>query len=141
MRKKLLMQFRDRRTLFVDLFFPNLLIIAGLWLSTIQFFKDGGVRSLSPFDLYEPSYIYYNTKSKEIQDETKISNFIKILQSDNQSFYMETDNISKFNPSSEFVGNLTTQAETVDEYTFNKVQEVKQRANAAFYILNLDGAN
>jgi len=29
------MQFRDRRTLFVDLFFPNLLIIAGLWLSTI----------------------------------------------------------------------------------------------------------
>lgn len=68
MRKKLLMQFRDRRTLFVDLFFPNLLIIAGLWLSTISFFKDGPVRSLEPYDLYEPSFIFYNAESKEYSD-------------------------------------------------------------------------
>lgn len=66
---------------------------------------------------------------------------MKILQSDNSSFFLEEDSISKFTPSSAYSGNLTAQAETIDSYTFDKVQKLNKRANAAFYIENLDAAN
>ena len=29
------MQFRNKKALAVDIFFPNIIIIAGLWLSTV----------------------------------------------------------------------------------------------------------
>jgi hypothetical protein len=63
MRKKVLMQFRDRKTLIIDLFFPNILIIMGLLLSTITIFTDGVPRNLSPDDLFESNPIYYNSIS------------------------------------------------------------------------------
>jgi|LauGreDrversion4_2_1035121.scaffolds.fasta_scaffold1889543_1 hypothetical protein len=48
MRKKVLMLFRDKKTLAVDLILPNLFIILGFWLSTIEFFKDGPSVDLNP---------------------------------------------------------------------------------------------
>ena len=63
MKKKLLMQFRDKKTLGVDLVFPIILIISGLWLATIAIFRAGITRSLQPYDLYPSNPIYYNLKS------------------------------------------------------------------------------
>ena len=57
------MQFRDKKTLVIDLLFPNILIIFGLWLSTLNFFTDGVPRDLSPSGLFESNPIYYNNIS------------------------------------------------------------------------------
>lgn len=43
------MQRRDTKTLAIDTIFPVILIIVGLFLSTISFFKEGVAREMSPF--------------------------------------------------------------------------------------------
>lgn len=48
LRKKILMQVRDRKTLAIDTIFPVLLIIVGLALSTISFFVNGPIRAMTP---------------------------------------------------------------------------------------------
>lgn len=62
----MLMQFRNKKALAVDIFFPNIIIIAGLWLSTIQLFQNGVPRNLSPDNLYESSPIYFNANSSNL---------------------------------------------------------------------------
>ena len=47
MRKKVLMQVRDKKTLGIDTIFPILLILVGLALSTVAIFKDGKARTMS----------------------------------------------------------------------------------------------
>lgn len=49
LRKKVLMQVRDRKTLAIDTIFPVLLIIVGLALATVSFFKNGVPREMTPF--------------------------------------------------------------------------------------------
>ena len=69
------------------MFFPNLLIIFGLVLSTITFFTDGVPRNLSPEYLFENNPIYYNTKSSNLPD-SEISNFINnYIRPENTSFF------------------------------------------------------
>ena len=63
MRKKVLMLFRDKKTLAVDLILPNLFIILGFWLSTIDFFKDGPAVNLNPNLRYQMNTIWFNEKS------------------------------------------------------------------------------
>ena len=63
MRKKVLMLFRDKKTLAVDLILPNLFIILGFWLSTIDFFKDGPAVNLNPNLRYQMNTIWFNDKS------------------------------------------------------------------------------
>lgn len=58
-----------------------------------------------------------------MMDGTKLSEFIKIIQSDNLTFYKIDEKNSSFNPPDDFSGNLSVQAETIDNYTFNKVKE------------------
>jgi hypothetical protein len=48
LRKKILVQVRDKKTLGIDTIFPIILIIVGLALSTIKTFKDGQARTMSP---------------------------------------------------------------------------------------------
>ena len=60
MRKKVLMLFRDKKTLVVDLILPNLFIILGFWLSTIDFFKDGPPVDLNPTLRYHMDTLWYN---------------------------------------------------------------------------------
>ena len=60
MRKKVLMLFRDKKTLVVDLILPNLFIILGLWLSTIDFLKDGPPVDLNPTLRYHMDTLWYN---------------------------------------------------------------------------------
>lgn len=48
MKKKVLMQVRDKKTLGIDTIFPILLIVAGLALSTIAVIKDGKAISINP---------------------------------------------------------------------------------------------
>ena len=60
MKKKILMQIRDRKTLGIDTIFPILLIIVGLALATISFFKKGAPRDMTPFLYPSPMKLYYN---------------------------------------------------------------------------------
>ena len=60
MRKKVLMLFRDKKTLAVDLILPNLFIILGFWLSTIDFLKDGPPVDLNPTLRYHMDTLWYN---------------------------------------------------------------------------------
>lgn len=46
MKKKILMQVRDRKTLAVDTMFPIALIILGMYLATIVLLKSGAPRSV-----------------------------------------------------------------------------------------------
>lgn len=46
--KKLKMQFRQPRTLMIEMFFPIVLIVAGLALSKIAVIKTGVPREMSP---------------------------------------------------------------------------------------------
>ena len=57
------MLFRDKKTLAVDLILPNLFIILGFWLSTIDFFKDGPAVNLNPNLRYQMNTIWFNEKS------------------------------------------------------------------------------
>lgn len=64
LRKRFLMQRRDTKTLAIDTIFPILLIIVGLALSTISFFKDGVPREMSPFIFPTDKLdLVYNTNS------------------------------------------------------------------------------
>jgi len=57
------MLFRDKKTLAVDLILPNLFIILGFWLSTIEFFKDGPSVDLNPSLRYGMNTLWYNEES------------------------------------------------------------------------------
>ena len=74
MRKKVLMLFRDKKTLAVDLILPNLFIILGFWLSTIDFFKDGQPVDLNPTLRYHMDTLWYNEKSNN--SDLDISDFV-----------------------------------------------------------------
>ena len=54
------MLFRDKKTLAVDLILPNLFIILGFWLSTIDIFKDGQQVDLNPTLRYHMDTLWYN---------------------------------------------------------------------------------
>mmetsp|Transcript_270 Transcript_270/g.475 ORF Transcript_270/g.475 Transcript_270/m.475 type:complete len:855 (-) Transcript_270:2340-4904(-) len=49
LKKKILMQVRDGKTLLIDTIFPIVLIFAGLALSTVAVIREGQERELSPF--------------------------------------------------------------------------------------------
>ena len=62
-KKKILMQARDFKTLTIDILFPLVLIIVGLVLSTTQFYVIGDAVDLSPFSIYPtPNQLYINSK-------------------------------------------------------------------------------
>lgn len=67
-KKKILMQVRDRKTLGIDTIFPILLIIVGLALATISFFKQGAAREMTPFLYPSPMKMYYNKNSTTLPD-------------------------------------------------------------------------
>ena len=68
LKKKLLMQLRDKKTLGIDTIFPVLLIIVGLALATISFIKDGPAREMTPFIYPSPLQMYYNKNSALITE-------------------------------------------------------------------------
>mmetsp|Transcript_30475 Transcript_30475/g.46693 ORF Transcript_30475/g.46693 Transcript_30475/m.46693 type:complete len:328 (+) Transcript_30475:2074-3057(+) len=79
MKKKILMQVRDKKTLSIDCIFPIILIIAGLALSTIAVIKDGVNREMSPF-IFPPNTgdqygVLYNKNSKFMTKESDVSDF------------------------------------------------------------------
>ena len=60
------MQIRDKKTLGIDTIFPMVLILLGLWLSTISISKDGAPRTMTPPFIFPPSNtLYYNFESSE----------------------------------------------------------------------------
>jgi hypothetical protein len=76
MKKKVLMLFRDKKTLAVDLILPNLFIILGFWLSTIDLFRDGPALNLNPNLRYEMDTLWYNNNSDNI--DLNIAKFVDI---------------------------------------------------------------
>jgi len=62
-KKRLLMQIRDQKALFIDLIFPLLLIIVGIILATTSFYTQGGVRELDAFAYPTPLYMTRNDQS------------------------------------------------------------------------------
>ena len=48
LKKKFLILLRDPRSLLIQLFFPCILVIFGLYLASIQFFYQGERRLLGP---------------------------------------------------------------------------------------------
>ena len=52
MKKKILVQVREKKTLGIDTVFPVLLIVAGLALSTVADIKDGQTRTMNPATIY-----------------------------------------------------------------------------------------
>lgn len=73
MKKKFLMQIRDKKTLTIDTIFPIILILAGLALATISIFKNGVPREMSPY-IYpvESLQQLYNQNSAFIEDDSII---------------------------------------------------------------------
>jgi hypothetical protein len=59
-KKKLLMQIRDKKTMAIDTIFPIILILIGLWLATLSIYHDGAPRTVCPEAIYPPTTIYYN---------------------------------------------------------------------------------
>lgn len=51
-RKRILMQIRDQKILVVEVLFPVLMIILGMYLATIEILKSGGPLVLSVPDIY-----------------------------------------------------------------------------------------
>lgn len=76
LRKKILMQVRDRKTLAIDTIFPVLLILVGLALSTISFFKNGQVREMTPSLYTNELEMIYNSNSALIGGDG-IKNFME----------------------------------------------------------------
>jgi hypothetical protein len=73
MKKRFLMQIRDKKTLTIDTIFPIILILAGLALATISIFKDGVPREMSPYIYPEESLQqFYNLNSALIDDDGTI---------------------------------------------------------------------
>ena len=68
LKKKMLMQVRDKKTLSIDTIFPIFLILAGLALSTIAFFKDGVARLENPFLYPAPLNLYWNKNSYSLNE-------------------------------------------------------------------------
>lgn len=64
MKKKILMQVRDMKTLVVDTIFPVTLIIFGMYLATVQVIKNGQSREMSVSGIYPaPINFIYNENS------------------------------------------------------------------------------
>lgn len=63
LRKKILVQIRDKKTLGIDTVFPVVLIIVGLALATIKTFQDGQARTMSSAIYPMPNAVYYNKNS------------------------------------------------------------------------------
>jgi hypothetical protein len=70
MRKKILMQVRDKKTLGIDTIFPIWLIVAGLALSTVAVIRDGRSRSMSPAIYPAPVTMFDNLDSAFINPST-----------------------------------------------------------------------
>lgn len=87
------MQFRDRRTLVIELLFPIFLIVAGLALATIQFFKDGVPRVMSPSIFPTPTPTSYNLNGLVPDATGDISSFMNLILSDTDIY----ENIENFN--------------------------------------------
>ena len=67
MKKKILMQIRDGKTLAVDTLFPIALIILGMYLATIVLLKSGVPRDMQPTAIYpDPIELFYNTNSSQM---------------------------------------------------------------------------
>lgn len=63
------MQRRDKKTLAIDTLFPVFLIIVGLALSTISFFKEGAPRIMSPFIYTDSIDLVRNQNSAYLNTE------------------------------------------------------------------------
>lgn len=63
LRKKVLVQIRDKKTLGIDTVFPVVLIIVGLALATIKTFQNGGARTMSSALYPQPNNVYVNGNS------------------------------------------------------------------------------
>jgi len=59
LKKKILMQLRDLRTMVIEVFFPIILIVCGLALTTLLIQTDSDSRALSP-ELFGLTYLMYN---------------------------------------------------------------------------------
>lgn len=62
------MQRRDTKTLAIDTIFPVILIVVGLALSTVSFFKEGVAREMTPFIYTDQIEILRNQNSALIND-------------------------------------------------------------------------
>lgn len=73
MKKKVLMQIRDRKTLAVDTLFPIALIILGMYLATIVLLKSGVPRDMQPTSIYpDPIQLFYNKDSNQMTNQTQM---------------------------------------------------------------------
>ena len=86
------MQFRDKKTLFIDVFFPIFLIIVGLELATIAVIKPGKDKNMMPSELYKGDGIinkfYYNQNSGNSSlDLTTAQDFMNDIASVNTTMF------------------------------------------------------
>jgi hypothetical protein len=142
MRKKMLMQVRDKKTLGIDTIFPILLIIAGLALSTVAVIKNGKARSMSPAIFPAPVSFSNNLLSVFINPstpgyETKISDFIdKSIITQSPNIYTRASGYNiKVDPND--LGDILGQVIQLDDQIFDQVQNEGVGIWGSVYINNI----
>lgn len=108
------MLIRDPKNLFIEIFFPILLILGGLALSTVSIFFNGPSRDLSP-SLFPQNNIIYNLNSA-VNTDTTITDFVtNFLMQDTQDFAF--DNRGSITITNE--DNIQDNANQLDDYIFS----------------------
>ena len=112
LKKKLLLQVRDPRTLIIEIFFPIIFIFVGLALANVKVFKDGIPRLLSPSLFPQPSHLYYNSPSfKNEETDTFVTDYFEKGQWDTfGKFKIDTVDTTYVQQISQFDDYLYTQA-------------------------------
>lgn len=134
LKKKILMQIRDKKTLSIDTIFPVILIIAGLALSTVAFFKDGQGREMTPFIFPSPLKFYYNEESQMLNTDTEIVKFFDQAIKGQNASNIEIVGGRQIKLEA---GKVLENAKQYDDQIFDSVQQDQVPTYGQFYLYNL----
>ena len=132
------MQVRDRKTLGIDTIFPILLIIVGLALATISFFKTGAPREMTPFLYPSPMQIYYNAESTSLTSASGSEDITSFMNS--QWRGINSTGVDIIEPSIPIntTKGIEDQVSQLDEYVFDLVQNGHAPMYGQFFVNKLN---
>ena len=144
LKKKLLLQVRDPRTLIIEIFFPIIFIFVGLALANVKVFKDGIPRLLSPSLFPQPSHLYYNSPSfNDEKTDTFVTDYFgKDLWDTFGPVVIDTKGTTYVQQISQFDDYLYTKAQTIENglfgnYFYYKLNEAKDNKYVIFALINV----
>lgn len=120
MKKKLLMQIRDKKTLGIDAIFPVILIFAGLALATVAVIKEGRAREMTPFIFPIPIPAVTNDKSEFLTAEqvASFADFCWIGLEDSTKFTKVGQALI-----TDFTQPFLTNLATLDDYVYDQASK------------------